>query len=59
MVLMGMIASRNCKKMELNEIVLNTGGFKLKGVISSNHNPPENLTDGNSIRNTGMGWFSK
>ena len=42
------------------EIVLNKGGFRLKGVTFSGFDPPENLsTEGNSINVAGMLWFPK
>ena len=42
------------------EIVLNKGGFTLKGISFSGENPPECLTsDGISISVAGMKWFPK
>ena len=42
------------------ELVLNRGGFRLKGVTFSGENPPDNLTDdGETIFVGGMKWFVK
>ena len=42
------------------EIVLNKGGFSLKGVAFSRKDPPESLSDdGTSIVVAGMRWFPK
>ena len=42
------------------EVVLNRGGFALKGVTFSGSHPPENLSDdGESICVAGMMWHSK
>ena len=40
------------------EVVLNRGGFLLKGITFSNQDPPESLSDnGESINVAGMKWF--
>ena len=42
------------------ELVMNRGGFHLKGVTFSGEDPPANLTDdGKSILVSGMKWFPK
>ena len=42
------------------EIVLNKGGFRLKGITFSGFGPPENLSkDGKSVNVAGMQWFPK
>ena len=42
------------------EVVLNKGGFSLKGFTFSNQNPPKHLTkDGESIGVGGLIWYSK
>lgn len=42
------------------ELVLNQGGFKLKGIAFSGQNPPETLSDnGETIFVGGMKWFTK
>ena len=48
------------KRADELEIVLNRGGYTLKGITFSNHDPPESLTDdGISIGVAGMKWYSK
>ena len=42
------------------EIVLNCGGYTLKGITFSKYDPPESLADdGSSIGVAGMKWYSK
>ena len=42
------------------ELVLNRGGFTLKGITFSKKDPPESLSDdGNSINVAGMTWYPK
>ena len=42
------------------ELVLNRGGFSLKGVTFSKRDPPNNLsTDDCSVNVAGMKWFPK
>ena len=42
------------------EIVLNRGGYTLKGITFSKYDPPESVTDdGSSIGVAGMKWYSK
>ena len=48
------------KRADELEVVLNRGGFVLKGITFSNQDPPESLSDdGKSINVAGMKWFLK
>ena len=48
------------KKADELEVVLNRGGFVLKGITFSNQDPPESLSDdGESINVAGVKWFPK
>ena len=48
------------KRADELEIVLNRGGYTLKGITFSKYDPPESLTDdGSSIGVAGMKWYSK
>ena len=48
------------KRADELEVVLNRGGFVLKGITFSNQDPPESLSgDGESINIAGMKWFPK
>ena len=48
------------KRADELELVINRGGFSLKGITFSRKNPPSNLSDnGQSINVAGMKWFSK
>ena len=48
------------KRADELEIVLNRGGYTLKGITFSKYDPPESLTDdGSSIGVVGMKWYSK
>ena len=48
------------KRADELEVVLNRGGFVLKGITFSNQDPPESLSgDGESINVAGMKWFPK
>ena len=48
------------KRADELEVVLNRGGFVLKGITFSNQDPPEPLSDdGKSINVAGMKWFPK
>ena len=48
------------RRFEEIELILNKGGFQLKGVAISNEDPPQTLSDdGVSINVAGMIWFPK
>ena len=48
------------KRADELEVVLNRGGFVLKGITFSNQDPPESLSDdGKTINVAGMKWFLK
>ena len=48
------------KRADELEVVLNRGGFSLKGISFSGKDPPERLTDdGKSVSVGGMKWFPK
>ena len=48
------------KRADELEVVLNRGGFVLKGITFSNQDPPESLSDDSeSINVAGMKWFPK
>ena len=48
------------KRADEMEVVLNKGGFKLKGVTFSNHKPEEKLSkDGTTVNVAGMVWEPK
>ena len=48
------------KRADELEVVLNRGGFVLKGITFSNQDPPESLSDdGKSINVVGIKWFPK
>ena len=48
------------KRSEELELVVNKGGFQLKGIAISGEDPPEALSgDGKSIDMAGLTWFPK